>query len=99
MKERMTFLVAAVFLLAAGGFLTSLLGGNAITDVLPFLQQSSDPEASTLSSEAWQIEQFFLLVGFIVVNMIGIGATIAALMYVLNRGVATAQAEAEQEGS
>jgi len=94
-KERMTFLVAALFLLAAGGFLTSLLSGNAITDVLPFLQQSNDPEASTMIAEAWQTEQFVLMVGFILVNMVGIGATIAALMYLLNRGVVASNMETE----
>jgi len=99
MRQQMTFLVAALFLLAAGGFLTALFSGSTVTEILPFLQQSSDPEASTLTGEAWQIEQFFLLVGFIVVNMIGIGATIAAIMYVLNRGITVTQAEAEQEGS
>ena len=87
MKERMAVLIAALFILAAGGFITAILSGNDLSDVLPFLIQTSDPEANPLRAEPWQAEQIFLLIGFILFNMVGIGATIAVIMWLLHRGV------------
>lgn len=95
MRQRMTILVALVFLMAAGGMMTSLLSGRELADVLPFLEQTSNREASTLYAEAWQTEQLFLMIGFIVFNMVGIAATIAVIIWFLNRGVTQVQAEAE----
>ena len=97
MRERLTFLVAAAFLLAAGGFFTSLFSGNELADILPFLQQTSNREASTLYAESWQTEQLFLMIGFILFNMIGIAATLAVVMWFLNRGVQTAKAEGQDD--
>ena len=95
MKERMAVLIAALFILAAGGFVTAILSGNELSEVLPFLTQTSDPEANPLRAEAWQAEQIFLLIGFILFNMIGIGATIAVIMWLLHRGVREVQAGVE----
>ena len=92
-KQRMAVLIAALFILAASGFITAILSGNELADVLPFLIQTSDPEANPLRAEPWQAEQIFLLIGFILFNMIGIGATIAVVMWLLHRGVREVHAE------
>lgn len=99
MKQRITVLIAAVFILGAGGFITALLGGSELSDLLPFLIQTSDPEANTLVAEPWQAEQLFLLVGFVLFNLVGMGATIAVLMWVLHRGVVGIRAEEEAAAS
>jgi hypothetical protein len=83
----MTILMAVLIVLAGSGFITSVLSGRDISDVLPFLVQTSDPEANAMAAEPWQAEQIFILIGFILFNLIGIGATIAAIMWFLHRGV------------
>ncbi|MFW5748962.1 MAG: hypothetical protein ACOCYT_05040 [Chloroflexota bacterium] len=89
------FLVFFLALLLVGGVLTVASNSGGIMDILPFLQQTSDPAASTDYAEAWQAEQLFLLIGFIVVNLVGIGATLAGLFWFLNRGVRVSQAESQ----
>lgn len=86
------FFVFLVFLLIVGGAFTSLLlsGDGAL---LPFLQQTSDPAASAMEVEGWQAEQFFLLAGFIIFNMIGMGATIAFIVWLLSRSVKSVRAD------
>lgn len=91
------FLVFFLGLLLIGGGLTAISQAGGLADVLPYLQTSNDTAASTAYAEPWQAEQLFLLVGFLVVNMVGIGATIAGLMWILHRGVKASTAEAEAE--
>ncbi len=98
MKERFGIIIAVIALLTVGGALTALLsGGEGIGGLLPFLQQTNNPEANPLRAEPWQTEQLFLLIAFLLVNLIGIGATIAGLFWFLNRGVAQARLEEAQE--
>lgn len=86
------FILAILFV---GGALSILLSDGS-SGLLPFLQQTSDAEASTLNAEPWQAEQLFLLVGFILFNMVGIGVTIAVIMWFLHRNVVTARGTAPQ---
>jgi hypothetical protein len=81
-----------VLILLVGGGLTAqiLVGGDSL-----IIQQSSIPDASTLSAAPWQSEQLVLFIGFIVFNLVGMAATIAIAMWFLHRGVK--QAEAEQK--
>ena len=97
MKNRMTILIAVLVVLGGSGLITSILAGNDIAEVLPFLVQSGDPEASTMAAEPWQAEQIFILVGFILFNLIGMAATIAIIMWFLHRGVAEVRAEPATE--
>lgn len=87
----LTVIIAVLVLLVIGGALTTILVGDG--SLLPTIQQSNDPEASTLAAEGWQAEQFVLLVLFLVVNLVGIGVTIAGIMWVLSRGVKSAEVE------
>ncbi len=93
--RKYAFLVVFLGLLLVGGFVTALGSDGGLGGMLPFLRQSGDPSASTDSIEPWQAEQLFLLVGFIVINIVGIGATLAGLLWALNRGVKVSQAEEE----
>jgi hypothetical protein len=91
------FLVFFLGLALVGGLFTVIGNAGGIEEVLPFLRQTSDPAASTDYATAWQAEQLFLLIGFILVNIIGIGATLAGLMWALSRGVKVAEAEEQAE--
>lgn len=86
--KRLGVLFVILGVLFVGGALSILLSESG-SSFLPFLHQTSDAEASTLAAEPWQVEQLVLLIGFILFNMIGIGATIAAVFWFLHRGVAT----------
>lgn len=95
--KRYSYLIIFLGLLIAGGFLTTLNQSGGIGSFLPFLRQTGDAAASTDAIEPWQAEQLFLLISFVMINIIGIGATLAGLFWFLNRGVAEAKAQAEAE--
>lgn len=94
--RRLVFLIVALFILIAGGGLTMQLiaGGGSL---LPVLQQVSAPDASRTVVLPWKAEQFFLMVGFILFNLVGIGVTLAALFWLLDRGVRRSKAQAANE--
>ena len=87
--KRLAIVAAAVVILLAGGGLTAqiLIGGSRSL----FLTQSLDPDASVMAVASWQAEQLVLFIGFILFNLIGMGATIALVMWVLHRGVKEVQ--------
>lgn len=95
--KRYSYLIIFLGLLIAGGFLTTLNQSGGIGNFLPFLRQTSDAAASTDVIESWQAEQLFLMLGFIMINVVGIAATLAGIFWFLNRGVAEAKAQAEAE--
>lgn len=97
--RRLGIIVGILVILAIGGGLTTLLQDGGVGNILPFLQQSSNPEASPMEATSWQTEQFFLMVGFILFNMIGIGLTIAAIMWFLNRQVTIVNVEETEADS
>lgn len=96
--RRLAFLIVALFILIAGGGLTMQLvsGGGSL---LPVLQQVSAPDASPTTVLPWKAEQFFLMVGFILFNLVGIGATLAVLFWLLDRGLRRSKAEASSESA
>ncbi|MFN8448493.1 MAG: hypothetical protein U0521_07855 [Anaerolineae bacterium] len=93
--RRFTFFVVLIILLLAGGGLTSLLiatGGH----VLPILQQVGAPDASPTTMLPWKANQFFILVAFVLFNLVGIAVTLAVVMWVMDRGLKRGKAEAAQ---
>lgn len=93
--RRFTFFVVLIILLLAGGGLTSLLiatGGQ----VLPILQQVGAPDASPTTILPWKANQFFILVAFVLFNLVGIAVTLAVVMWVIDRGLKRGKAEAAQ---
>lgn len=92
MKRLMGIVVVLVILLAGGGLTAQFIANNGAAP-LPVLQQSNNPEGSVSEMVPWQAEQLFMLIGFILVNLIGIAITIALVMWLLDRGVKQSRAE------
>ncbi|MBI1259451.1 MAG: hypothetical protein GC204_18440 [Chloroflexi bacterium] len=91
--RRFTFFVVLIFVLLAGGGLTSLLissGGN----VLPFLNQVNAPDADPTTMLAWKANQFFLFIAFVLFNLIGIAATIGILIWLIDWQLKRSKADA-----
>ncbi|NDJ60083.1 MAG: hypothetical protein GYB67_03110 [Chloroflexi bacterium] len=93
MRGFITFVVIIAVLLAGGG-LTALLIANDGGGILPVLTTVNAPEASRTVVETWKAEQFLLMVGFIVFNLVGIGATLAVIFWFVDRGIKRTRAEA-----
>jgi hypothetical protein len=56
-----------------------------------FVVQTDNPDASVFESVPWKAEQLVLLIGFLLFNLIGIGVTLALIMWFLNRQVKSVQ--------
>ena len=92
--KRLALLILILAILGAGGTLTALTGTDWSATALPGAKvQCADPSCSVFLAEPWQAGQFILLVGFILFNMIGIGATLAIVLWFLNKQVATVRAQ------
>lgn len=90
--RRIAIIIAVVLILIIGGGLTAqlLTSGN---NFLPTLEQVADPEASALAVEPWEAQQFVLLVGFILFNLVGMGVTIALIFWLVSRQIAIVRAQ------
>lgn len=98
MKSLAAVVVIALVLILGGGLTMQLANSNGSEELIPFfLVQSDQPEASTLQAAPWQAEQLVLFVGFVLINLIGIGATIALIMWFLHRNVKIAEASPNKE--
>ncbi len=92
--KRLALLILILAILGAGGTLTVLRGTEWSATSLPGAKvQCADPSCSVFLAEPWQAGQFILLVGFILFNMVGMGATIALVLWFLNKQVATVRAQ------
>ena len=94
--RRFTFLIVLIVLLLAGGGLSSLLiasGGQ----VLPVLQQVSTPDASPTTLLPWKANQFFILIAFALINLLGIAVTIAVVLWIVDWGIKRSKAEAAEK--
>jgi hypothetical protein len=77
--------LAVVAVLIIGGGLTAQLASTDNATIVPGLvRQTNDPDASALDLTPWKAEQLFLMVGFVLFNLVGIALTIAGLMWFLN---------------
>jgi uncharacterized membrane protein len=79
-------IVVILVILIIGGGLTSMLMGSSGA-VLPILTTTTVPDASPTIVLPWKAEQFFLLVGFIVFNLVGIALTLAVIFWAVDRGL------------
>lgn len=91
--KRLGIVIVLLLLLLIGGGLTSLLVANNGGGVLPVLQQVSRPDASPTVVQPWKADQLFLLIGFILFNLIGMAVTIAVVFWLLDRGIRRSRAE------
>ena len=93
--RRFTILIVLIVLLLAGGGLTSMLIASS-GQVLPILQQVSIPDASPTTVLPWKANQFFILIAFLLANLVGIAITIGAVLWLLDWGKKKSQAEAKE---
>ena len=92
--KRLALLIVILAILGAGGTLTALTGGDWSATSIPGAKvQCADAACSTFLAEPWEAGQFILLVGFIVFNLIGIGATLALVFWFLNKQVVNVKAD------
>lgn len=88
----LTFLAIILVILVIGGGLTAQLAARGgIGDVLPVLQTVGNPSGSTTELTSQKAELLFLLIGFLVFNIVGIAVTLAAVFWFLHRGVKIAE--------
>lgn len=92
MRAFITVVVVLLILIIGGGLTSMLIGNNG--EVLPILTTTSVPDASPTVVLPWKAEQVFLLVGFILFNLIGIAATLALIFFLVDRGLRRNRASA-----
>lgn len=83
-----TFIVVVIVLLVliiGGGLTATLIATN--NSVLPVLTTTTVPDASPMVVVPWKAEQLFLLVGFLLFNLVGIAVTLAVIVWVFDRGL------------
>ena len=92
MRTLIAIVAILVILIIGGGMTSMLIGSNG--GVLPILTTTTVPDASPTIVLPWKAEQFFLLVGFIMFNLIGIALTLAVIVWAVDRGLRRNRASA-----
>ncbi|MBK8027878.1 MAG: hypothetical protein IPK19_42515 [Chloroflexi bacterium] len=95
--RRFSILIGLVLLLLIGGGLTALLN-TSDGQVLPILQQVGAPDASPTLMLPWKANQFIIMIGFILFNLVGMAVTLAIVLWFVDRGVRKSRAEAKTGG-
>lgn len=90
--RRLSILAGIFIILLAGGAITSNLLSSDLV-----IQQTTNPNGDALTATPDQAAAFILVVGFIIVNVIGAGVTLALVFWLLNRQLAFARQEAEAQ--
>ena len=86
------FLAVILAILVIGGGLTAIVvSSGGFGSVLPVLQTVANPSGSTLAVTSQKAELLFLLIGFIVFNLVGMAVTLAIVFWFLHRGVKIAE--------
>lgn len=95
--KRLALLILILAILGAGGTLTALnSNGLSATSIPGAKVQCVDAACSPFMAEPWEAGQFVLLTGFILFNLIGMGATIALLFWFLSKQVANVKGDSSQ---
>lgn len=92
--KRVGILIGFLILLVIGGGLTAQIAASG-TDgswVPAIVQQVGNPDADPAAMVAWKAEQLFLMIGFLLFNLIGIGFTLALVFWFLDRQARIARA-------
>jgi hypothetical protein len=91
--KRLGILVVLLIVLLIGGGLTTQLIARQESGIIPALRITGNTDASVLDVVPWKAEQFFLALGFILFNLVGMGATIALVFWLLDRAMKRTAAE------
>lgn len=95
--KRLIIFGVVILVIIIGGGLTMQIAGSGSESVIPGVYRyTNSPEASVLDVTSWQAQQMFLFIGFVLFNLIGIGLTLALVMWFLDRQVRQVKAEAGQ---
>jgi hypothetical protein len=86
-KRGVAILAFLLIVTIAGGVLTANVGFT-----IPTMQQTNDPAASFFEATPNQAVYLVLMIGFILVNVLGAGLTMAFLFWLGNREVKRAAA-------
>lgn len=86
MKRGVLILVFLLAITIAGGVLTADLAF-----AIPIIRQTSDPAASPFMATNGQAWGLIGLIGFVLINIIGAGLTIALIFWLLNWQVSVAK--------
>jgi hypothetical protein len=78
--KKLVILVGFVILLTVFG-----AGSAGLLPSLPFLVQTTDPNASPMMATPEQANQLVFWVVFVIINLIGAGVTLALVMWFLGR--------------
>lgn len=87
-------LAALIIVVLAAGGLTAQLASFDVA-----IHQTDSPDASVFTATPGQSAAFFVMVGFIVFNVLGAGLTLAAVFWFLNRQIIRSQAENPEEST
>lgn len=90
--RRLSILAILFIILLAGGAITSNLLSSDLA-----IQQTTNPYGDALTATPDQAAAFILIVGFIMMNVIGAGLTLALVFWLLNHQVTAVQQEAEAQ--
>ncbi len=91
--KRLVLLIVVIAILGAGGTLTALTSTDWSATSIPGAKvQCADPACSVFAAEPWEAGQLILLIGFIMFNLVGMGATIALLFWFLSKQIANVKA-------
>ena len=92
--RRLAILAFVILLLIIGGGLTAQIASQGGTATFPWtIRTTNDPDASVMDMTPWKAEQLFLLIGFILFNLIGAAVTVAVVFWLLHREVKRAKSE------
>jgi len=98
--RRAFFLILVVLILIGSGFLTTQLSRQTGGGALPGVRvQTDNPAGNVLVTTPEKGTLFFLFAGFVITNLVGIGATLALIFWFLNRSINKAKARANNEFS
>ena len=97
--RRLFVLIGLIVLLLIGGGLTMQLLSHGGSLQFPVLTQTVQPNASPTTLLPWKAEQFFLLVGFVIFNLVGIALTLALVFWFIDRGLRRGKAQAGTKGN
>lgn len=90
--RRLSILAILFVILLAGGAITSNLLSSDLA-----IQQTTNPNGDALTATPDQAAAFILIVGFIIMNVIGAGLTLALVFWLLNHQVTAVRQEAEPQ--
>ncbi|HEX2907025.1 MAG TPA: hypothetical protein VHO69_09210 [Phototrophicaceae bacterium] len=78
--------VLAVLIIAGG--LTAQMAADGGTATVPWvIRTTSNPDASVMDMTPWKAEQLFLVIGFVLFNLLGAGITVMLIFWLLHRQV------------